>query len=380
MKIVAFVMPWHISERGGGAEVQANYLAQELGNRGFDVHYICQTINPDKIGTSEINDFVKIHWLKPSGRFPWLDQNKYLVPLKLIQPDYVLQRLSSNVTYVISKYCSTHKCKFVWFCTDNKNPRKNFYNIRFKERSLLKSLGFLKYMLFYINSKIMDFFRTKGMKQVDIAFTQNELQEELVKRNFNLPSFKMISGHPLPKKDVSQAQRFKNKTILWCANWGVHKRPDLFIELASKMQHTDLTFIMVGGHSDDAYVKNIIKNKPTNLKITGHLPFDEALKYFDKTSLFVSTSISEGFSNTYIQSWLRSIPVVVFGADPDDIIKKNELGFDVESIDEASERISYVMSNYDAYQILSKNAFNYGSQNHTIKVMTDNFLSVLNLE
>ena len=44
MKVIAFVMPWHISERGGGAEVQANFLAQELGLRGYDVSYVCQTI------------------------------------------------------------------------------------------------------------------------------------------------------------------------------------------------------------------------------------------------------------------------------------------------------------------------------------------------
>ena len=34
---ITFVMLWHISERGGGAEVQANYLAQELAERGYNV-------------------------------------------------------------------------------------------------------------------------------------------------------------------------------------------------------------------------------------------------------------------------------------------------------------------------------------------------------
>ena len=35
MKVFSFVQLFHISERGGGAEVQANYLATELANH-FD--------------------------------------------------------------------------------------------------------------------------------------------------------------------------------------------------------------------------------------------------------------------------------------------------------------------------------------------------------
>ena len=40
-------MPWHISERGGGAEVQSNYLAIELVNRGFEVHYMVLQVRHD---------------------------------------------------------------------------------------------------------------------------------------------------------------------------------------------------------------------------------------------------------------------------------------------------------------------------------------------
>ena len=56
---IVFVMLWHITERTGGAEVQANYLAVDLAKRGYDVSYICQTVNIHKIGTDEIvlNDF-----------------------------------------------------------------------------------------------------------------------------------------------------------------------------------------------------------------------------------------------------------------------------------------------------------------------------------
>lgn len=374
---IAFVMPWHISERGGGAEVQANYLAQELGERGYSVSYVCQTTHNSKINTINKVGNINVHFLKPSGRFQWLDQNKYLEPLQTIKPDYILQRLSSNVTYVLGKYSSKNKCKFIWFCTDNSNPYKDFLTLKFKERYTMKSLGVIKYIIFALNNKLMDYYRNTGMEKVDLTFSQNDFQKAQLNQNFSLNSHRMISGHPIPSTTISTSQRFKNKTILWCANFGTHKRPELFIELAKKMQHTTLKFIMVGGHSDRAYVNDLLKNKPDNLITTGHLSFSEALNYFDEASIFVNTSVSEGFSNTYIQAWLRSVPVTVFGADSDNVIESNQLGFNVMSIEESVEKISATMKDYEAYKILSDNAYAYGCQNNSTKVMTDNFLEVI---
>ena len=380
MKVIAFVMPWHISERGGGAEVQANYLAQELAKRGYQVSYVCQTMILNRINAIEKIGNIQVHFLKPSGRFQWLDQNKYLRVLHQVKPDYILQRLSSNVTYVLGKYASKNQCKLVWFCTDNKNPITNFHAYKFKEHSSKKSLGVLKYLVFNLNSKIMDVFRVKGMKLVDIAFTQNKVQEAQVKLNFGLNSSHMISGHPLPEHSISNTLRFENKTILWCANWGTHKRPELFIELASKMKDSNLQFVMVGGHSDKQYVEKLLLNKPKNLTITGRLNFDEALSYFDKATIFVNTSSpgGDGFPNTFIQAWLRQTPVISLGFDPDNIVVSNNLGYNLNSIEEAVDKISTITNDFEAYKSLSQNAYNYGCKNHSIKVMTDNYLDVIN--
>ncbi len=46
---VAIVMPFHISERGGGSEVQVNYLAKLLSETDYEIFYICQTIDEKKI-------------------------------------------------------------------------------------------------------------------------------------------------------------------------------------------------------------------------------------------------------------------------------------------------------------------------------------------
>lgn len=375
---IAFVMPWHISERGGGAEVQANYLSQELANRGFQVSYICQTTNENKINSKKTIGNVTVYWLKPSGRFQWQDQNKYLKPLKKIKPDYILQRLSSNVTYVLGKYRSKNNCKFIWFCTDNKSPYNNFQFSKFKERSTIKSLGLLKYSVFALSNKIMDYYRNRGMNYVDIAFHQNNIQKTLMKKHFNLDSCIMISGHPIPSQQIAISKRFKNQTILWCANFGQHKRPELFIELASKMQHTNFKFVMVGGHSNKAYISKLLNNKPDNLDVIGQLSFDESLKFFDNASILINSSEAEGFSNTYIQAWLRGVPTLVFGADPDNVIVNNNLGNSVKNVEQAVQYLEKTLNDNEAYRMVSDNAYNYAIKNHSIKKMTDNFLNKIN--
>ncbi|WP_405576062.1 glycosyltransferase family 4 protein [Winogradskyella sp. Asnod2-B02-A] len=377
---IVFVMPWHISERGGGAEVQANYLAKELLRRGYHVSYICQTNHANKINSVENLDGVSIHWLKPSGKIQWLDQNKYLKPLKLIDPNYVIQRLTSNVSYVISKYSSKTKAKYIWICTDNKNPFRNYHLGKFKEHWTIGKIGVIKYSIFYLSNVIMDYYRNIGMKGIDIAFTQNEFQKTRLKENFGRDSFRMISGHPAPSHRISNTDRFNNKTILWCANFGRHKRPEMFIKLAKMLKTQNYKLIMVGGHSDKNYVASLLANKVQDLEVTGTLSFDDALAYFDQASIFVNTSTpgGDGFPNTFIQAWLRQIPVVSLGFDPDNIIQKNNLGYVAKDIEDAKEFITQILSNYEMYKSTSLSAFEYSEKNHTIERMTDNFIQSIN--
>lgn len=374
---ITFVMLWHISERGGGAEVQANYLAQELVERGYVVSYICQTINSNKVNTTSIDNGVKIHWLKTASKFIWLNNKTYLKTLQLIAPDIIIQRNSSPILWASARFSKKTSAKLIWICTDNLAPFRAFLTKRYKTKNDKKKLGIIKYSVFYISALFSDKLRNLAMKQVDFAFSQNEFQKENIKNNFSLDSFKMISGHPLSNNQKSILDRYENKTILWCANLGSHKRPELFIELASKMIKTDYQFVLVGGHADKNYLNELFQNVPHNLKVTGHLSFSEALSYFDEASVLINTSISEGFSNTYIQSWLRGIPTIVFGADPDDVIVDNNLGFNVDTIQNAEDKLSILLNDKLLYSDISYNAEQYAKKNHTISTMTDHFINTL---
>jgi glycosyltransferase involved in cell wall biosynthesis len=376
---IAFVMPWHISERGGGAEVQANYLSQELAARGYEVSYICQTKINAKVNTSEVVNGFEICWLKSIGRFAWMDQNKYYDALVKTNPDVVLQRMSSNVTYSIGKYCKGNNKSFHWFCTDNEAPFSRFHVNNFTKRLQLKLLNSLKYTVFYLNALIMDYYRNKGMKNVTVAWSQNSFQKENVLQNFKLETHTMISGHPLPKSPIDFEEKFNFQTVLWCANLGTHKRPELFIELARQMKNSSLKFVMVGGHSSQEYVDQLFLNKPDNLLYMGECSFEKALSFFDSSSVFVNTSSAggDGFPNTFIQAWLRGGVTFALGFDPDSVIEKNELGYNCSDLNQLEVKLLSVLHDKEKFITISNRIKNYAEQNHSIAIMSHNFLKHL---
>jgi len=289
-----------------------------------------------------------------------------------LRPTIIIERMSSSFGLPIIRARNKIEGKYVWICTDNDSPlvfkgvNKNY-----------RKLSVLKFLFVLPRAFRVDMIRLYVNKRADIIFSQNELQKRLIQKNFGRQSSRMISGHPFSKTTIPIEDRFKKKKILWCGNLGKHKRPEIFIQLASEMQDSEIEFVMVGGHSDTNYTSRLFQNKPENLTLTGQLSFEESLAYFDEATLLVNSSISEGFSNTYIQSWLRGVPTLVFGANPNQVISNNKLGYDLSSLEEAKTTINELLSNFEMYQELSKNSFQYGVTNHSLEAMTDSFLDVI---
>ena len=57
---------------------------------------------------------------------------------------------------------------------------------------------------------------------------------------------------------------------------------------------------------------------------------------FDRAKIFLNTSSIEGFPNTFLQAWIRGVPVVTF-FDPDSLVQRLQLGTVANSVDEMRE-------------------------------------------
>lgn len=367
-------MPFHILEgRGGGAEVQAWLLAKELAKSGFSVYYIAQSIY--KKTREEQIDGVVVKWVNYRKKVRWLGVCSYYRNIKRVNPDLLVVRGSSFLLGAVGFYKKRHGKKLIWMCSDNFSAHKwaaikNAIKICLSQKNLLASLNML------MDSVITDIAHQYGIKCIDLAFNQNEFQKKRLKIDFGLNSYRIISGHRIPEDFSSPLNRLSRDIVLWVGNLGQRKRPEMFIELARISKNESLRFVMIGGREEESYLKNLFKDLPKNFIWLGKQGFEETEKWFDSASFFVCTSkfLGEGFPNTFVQSWVRGIPVLSIDVDPDGIIQANKLGFVCKSIKEIKEKIIFLRKNKEKYVAISSRARGYAIRNHSLNKMSEIFI------
>ena len=64
--------------------------------------------------------------------------------------------------------------------------------------------------------------------------------------------------------------------------------------------------------------------------------------------MLLNTSNYEGLSNTFMEAWLVGTPIVTtVKVNPDNLIRKNNLGFVVETNTEMASKIKRISGNFD---------------------------------
>ena len=105
-----------------------------------------------------------------------------------------------------------------------------------------------------------------------------------------------------------------------------------------------------------------------NLKLIKKVPFDEIQKYFDEAKIFVNTSESEGFPNTFIQAGLAATPIASLKVDPDSFIQSNNCGNAChDDYQDLKRSISQMLTNVDIWKTKSQNILSYIKKNHNIE-------------
>jgi len=339
----------------GGTEYQQFLIGSHLKKLGYKMFYLFID-NGDPVEYENYFELLKIRkrvfLRKILGKYFFIDAFKVYRLLKKVRPDVILIRSGFAYVGIAAKYSIGHECKMIWQVAAEKDVNPFEFEYR---RSIIFD---------YIDKKFLAF----GIKKADYIIGQAEYQYDLIYRNYGRRcDFIIPNFHPIPQEKIEKYMPVK---IVWIANFKELKQPEVFIKLADDFRNfNNLKFIMIGRPDASRWGKRIIAelNKRENIDYMGELSLNKVNDILRISHIFVNTSRYEGFPNTFIQAWMRIVPVVSLNVDPDDIIKKNSIGFHSKNFEQMEKDIALLISNKKLREEMGKRAQKYSFEKFSMK-------------
>ena len=299
----------------GGEQVQHTLLAKALVARGFDVSMIVADYGQPDVETVEGIKLFKAHGLNeglPVLRFIHPRITKLWAALKRADCDIYYVSCAGPQLGVVALFAKLNRKRVVFRIAHDADCDPKHLLIRF-----------------WRDKKIYQY----GLNRAHVVLAQSAQQARALLSNYGRSSrlAAMLVEPDQLKLNFDQ----RDVDVLWVNNLRPFKRPDLALELARRVPHLRVHMIggPQGGH--EALYEEIAQAAKAipNLTFHGRVPYHDVNEFYERAKVFVNTSDSEGFPNSYLQAWRRGTPTVVF-FDPDSVIDKNGLGEAAHSMDE----------------------------------------------
>lgn len=339
----------------GGAELQQVTVARALAARGYRVSMVCLDFGQiDKITI----DGITIHRAYrpdeglPVLRFLWPRLTRMWGCLARVDADIYYQRAAGMLTGIVAAFCKRYHKKSLFAVASNFDFTDSSVTIRYKRDRWLYEYG---------------------VRHVDRVLVQNREQAKLCLQEFGRKSDLVPNCYPAP----TVLPRKPGSEILWVSTIRRIKRPNLFLDLARALP--EYRFTMVGGPAgDESRIYDLIRADAetlSNVNFIGFVPYSRIDEYFDRAALFLNTSESEGFPNTFLQAWARATPTISFfdcGARSDGA----EVGQSVDSWPEMREAVENLMTNEDQREAKGTNCRRYVERHHSVRRVVDRYTEV----
>lgn len=349
---LCIILGAHFSAASGGAQYQAQVLADELVKSDrFDIHYLARNADPD----FEPDGYS----IRTIDGFPALRRFGFFVDawhlyrlLAEVAPTIIYQQGLQAYTGVAARYARRHGARFVFHIASDMDvlPQAEIRKLPIRSVSQVdKAIG------------------EYGLRRADVIVAQSTVQTELLERNYGRQATMIVKNfHPHPGELVPKADPVN---VVWVANFKLVKRPEIFVRLARDLSRTcDARFTMIGRPGDDAQYRALHEEMRAipNLEYLGELPHEQVNEVLGRAHIFVSTSVIEGFPNTFIQAWSRGLPVVSLGVDTDRLLSPGRIGYCVDDYEQLKERVRQLIDDPVQREAMGAEARRYALAEHSI--------------
>jgi glycosyltransferase involved in cell wall biosynthesis len=352
--IIAIVMPSYYEDIFGGSEYQASLLANAAINHGHEVHYIFAAThehynNPLNI---KLHPIKRIKISKRMGS-TWFIYYKLIFDILIeIKADVLYVRSGTSWAAITTSYAKQYGCKSIWHvASSNDITPKPF-------------LSLIKRPFDLIERKAIEY----TIKNATYVVAHARFQADLLLKHYDRNAIVILKEQPVPIEPIDKSGPF---TILWVSNIKPLKQPEIFIRLADCLKTVkDLRFIMIGRPASGKYQDNLMMSiaQARNLNYLGEQPIEKVNQYFAQSHIFVNTSLFEGLPNTFVQAWMREVPIVSMLLDPDDILTKQNIGFFSRTFEQMVQDIQFLINNPATRQKMGERARSYALQNHSLDI------------
>ncbi len=351
--------PEYAAHPMGGESVQQTLLARALARRGHDVSMVVLDYGqPD----GELWEGIRV--------FKAFRLDAGLKVLRFVHPRWTgvwsaLTRADSDLYYtscadrlpgLLALYCRRFGKRFVFRCASDSDCDKSRLLVQYARDRWLYAYG---------------------LRRADAILVQSALQAETLARSYGLAG--RVAGMLVETPSATLA---RDIDVLWVANIRRLKRPDRILQLADALPEAKIH--MAGGSlRDEAAMFGDVSRAAagrTNVHFHGRLSYSDANALYGRARVLVNTSDIEGFPNSYLQAWIRGVPVVTF-IDPDSTIERKGLGVVARSFAQMLDAIRRLLGDPIAWKAASERcrafmAREYG-EDRVLATYLDTFEKVL---
>ena len=342
-------------QHGGGAEYQINCLIDVLKPMGrYDIYYLARYTDPQVAA-----DRYRVVQIGDGGALPMPGYLVDAVPLyralDRIRPDVIYQRVACGYTGVCAYYARARGARMVWHIAHDSDVSRDS---SFHGRNPLRR---------FLEKRSIEY----GIAHTTHIIAQTETQSALLASNYGRAADVVIPNfQPAAEEELDKAGPL---TVVWVANLKPWKRPEVFVRLAAALADiSNVRFVMAGASHEggrdrewgDALRRSIAA--ATNLEYVGQLSQGAVNALLARSHIFVNTSVQEGFPNTFIQAWMREVPVVSLTVNPDGVLDREPVGLFGGTEEGLQQAVRLLLTDPDTLRRLALASCAYAMRKHSL--------------
>lgn len=338
MKKILFVTRYHFTRHTGGAELKCWILAEEFARRGWDVHYVSENDRPDKL--KELSG-VKLHWLPENPDWKTCNRDGVARVMQEIQPDVVYNRVfdlyTAHAVELAPKGCVT-----IWAAAAALDGTIWPYI-----KAMYEARPLRQFVIKFPQALFVRYRALRAARKAKLTLVQLDDHGEML-RDHGIRSELVHNCIVIGEQDKVQTHE-GTPMVLWVGSVKPWKRPELFFELCKRCADLNAQFVMIGqvySPASEQLLNKALEESP-NFEYAGFVPPERIREYYRKAHVFVSTSLAEGFPNTFTEAWMFGVPVLSLDVNPNNMLTRDGLGVYVTNADDLERELRKLLASPD---------------------------------